>query len=277
MRRHIPLSFLLVLFVTLGCEDSPGPTTPILPQGATISGSIVNSGLGVPTSSSGAVVRVLGSNLSSIVDVNQSFTITGVSPASNVTLEFSGTGLSSQIPIGAVQQGDQVVLTLARTNSVLTVDTRGRQGSGSTEVAGRVDSINGATNSFVVGGQTIQTNPATQFIGASGAIGTFADLNVGLRVTVTGTTTSPTSILATVVRAETTIPDTPVTLTGTISDLSGTASSFQFTLDGRVIRGDTSTIFDAGRSFSNLQNGGLVQVNGTNKVGFVQASRIQIL
>jgi hypothetical protein len=192
-------------------------------------------------------------------------------------LEFSGTGLSSQIPIGAVQQGDQVVLTLARTNSVLTVDTRGRQGSGSTEVAGRVDSINGATNSFVVGGQTIQTNPATQFIGASGAIGTFADLNVGLRVTVTGTTTSPTSILATVVRAETTIPDTPVTLTGTISDLSGTASSFQFTLDGRVIRGDTSTIFDAGRSFSNLQNGGLVQVNGTNKVGFVQASRIQIL
>jgi len=69
----------------------------------------------------------------------------------------------------------------------------------------------------------------------------------------------------------------PVNLEGTVSGLTGTAAAFQFTVDGRTVKGDATTEFKGGGkspSFADLANGDDVHVKGTQREGFVQAERI---
>ncbi len=55
-------------------------------------------------------------------------------------------------------------------------------------------------------------------------------------------------------------PNAEIPITGTIGGLTGSAAAFEFTIEGRLIRGDAATQFfgDGNRadSFTNLRNGG---------------------
>ncbi len=263
--------------LTIGCEKAPTPTTPaVSTSSASVSGTIVFSGVGTNVSSAGTSVRAVGSSTTATVGPTQTFTIANVLPASDVSLEFTGTGLNTVVPIGTVRDTDQIQITLVRTNNVLDLNQTNRLGADGAEVTGRIDSIETATTQFQIGGQTIRTNPATQIIRPDGSMGTFADLNTGLLVTATGSKTAASTMVARVVRAQTAVTDVPITLSGTISNLAGTFLGFTFNLQGRVVKGDSTTAFDSGRSFASLSNGLPVQVLGVNQVGFVQASRISL-
>src|SRR4051812_33002461 len=62
--------------------------------------------------------------------------------------------------------------------------------------------------------------------------------------------------------------------TGTISALSGAAAGFQFTAAGRAVKADSTTaiIGDSNTvmAFADLKNGGVVEVHGVQRDGFVQ-------
>lgn len=67
---------------------------------------------------------------------------------------------------------------------------------------------------------------------------------------------------------------------GIISGLTGTASSFQFMVGSRQVKGDSQTQFfgdgDKPDTFANLKDGVRVEVKGTLKDSFVYANRIHI-
>lgn len=95
------------------------------------------------------------------------------------------------------------------------------------------------------------------------------------------TTDSPTS------PSSLTAPTTPTsentagaTINGTVSGLTGSAAAFEFTIEGRLVRGDAATQFfgDGNRadSFTNLLNGGRVEAKTQARDGFFYAVRIHI-
>lgn len=157
-----------------------------------------------------------------------------------------------------------------------------------------------AASTFTVAGKTVMTTSSTVFDN-NGVTKTFADLKVGLKVEVNGTL-SGTTLMATRVEIEsaapTPMPPTPaptpapsVKVQGTVSGLTGTASSFQFMVGTTLVKGDGSTKFSSGgedsgdavaikdvaaTTFANLKNGVMVEVEGTQQTGFVQAVQIHI-
>lgn len=182
------------------------------------------------------------------------------------------------------------------------------------EIAGTVDALPPATaaGTFTTAGKTIVTNSSTVFERGAAAM-SFADLKVGMKVEVHGTA-SATAITATRVDVEdggatpTPRPDpdpdpnppspTPpapnppapnppapappreAELSGIVAGLTGTASSFQFTIGTTQVKGDATTTIggdgNAVKAFADLKNGVSVEVHGTQQTGFVQAARIQI-
>jgi len=178
------------------------------------------------------------------------------------------------------------------------------------EVKGTVDALPPSTpaGAFTTAGKTIVTNSSTVFVSGT-TTKSFADLKVGLEVEVRGTAAGN-AITATHVEIDNEpepepepephnppapnppAPNPPATnppapnppreaeLTGTMTGLTGTASSFQFTLGTTQVKGDAATLItgDGGpsRTFADLKNGIIVEVHGTQQSGFVQAVRIQI-
>jgi hypothetical protein len=75
-------------------------------------------------------------------------------------------------------------------------------------------------------------------------------------------------------------PSSEIPINGNLSGLTGSAAAFEFTIEGRIVRGDASTQFfgDGNRvdSFSNLLNGARVEVKALARDGFFYAVRIHI-
>jgi hypothetical protein len=75
-------------------------------------------------------------------------------------------------------------------------------------------------------------------------------------------------------------PNAEIPINGTISGLTGSAAAFEFTIEGRILRGDAATQFfgDGNRadSFTNLTNGARVEAKTQARDGFFYAVRIHI-
>jgi len=278
--------FLLMLIPTAalltGC-GSASPTSPIA-GAATIAGAIVGPGSSstspgggpsVAAPSAGMTVSIVGSNQSTTVDANDNFTLTNVRPG-DVSLKFSGAGVNSQVALGTIEASDHVSVTIVRDGASVSLDCINRVGAGREELEGRIDGLPPTTpaGTFTISGQSVQTDAKTTFT-KGGRPATFADLQIGMRVHVEGTPNA-TGVLAASVIIQDTNVDLTVVLEGALSNLSGTATAFQFMLGNRLIKGDTTTVFDAGITFADLASGVHVEVHGTIQAGYIQATKIEL-
>jgi hypothetical protein len=193
-------------------------------------------------------------------------------PAGQVQLQFTGSGLNGAVTLTNVSAGDAIVATFVVTGSSVSLGTDTTSNGGNVEMQGVIDSIL-TGSSFSMSGLTVVTTSATQIVRGS-TILTFVDLAPNQRVTVTGTQNGNT-VQATRIAIEDNGGTQPITVSGTVTSLTGSASGFTFNLSSTVVEGNASTIFSNG-SFSGLRNGSLVTVQGQQGAGFVQATSIQI-
>jgi len=223
----------------------------------------------------------------------------------SVTRTFADLGLGNRVEVHGTLSGD--TLTASRVeiedHGVPTPAPTPAPGPGpspgpnppapnpNAEVSGVVSALTGTASKFQfsIGSQIVNGTAATIIDGSGRAATTFADLKNGVRVEVKGTRNSDGSVQATRVHVEdANEQENEVELKGAIAGLTGTASLFQFTVNGTVVKGNSTTTFGGGddavadnshasASFADLKNGVEVEVKGTrNTDSSVQASRIQL-
>jgi uncharacterized protein DUF5666 len=283
---------------------SPAPNGPATPSGATVMGRVLSA-------SQGTTIGVAGTSSSAALDSSGGFRLS-VSPG-DVQLQVTDRGATAMVGLPGVQpaQTVEVIVNVAGTSASL--ESEVRHGAGEAELKGVVEALppTTAAQSFRAAGKTIVTTTSTVFV-KGGVNRTFADLGLGNRVEVHGSMSGDT-LTATRVEIEERgnaaptptpgptpgplpgpnpgpNPPTPgaqVEVKGTISGLTGSASSFTFTVNGTTVKGDSTTTFGGGDSvsdsshpaatFASLKNGIEVEVKGTrNSDSSVQATRIQI-
>jgi hypothetical protein len=96
-----------------------------------------------------------------------------------------------------------------------------------------------------------------------------------MRVHVAGTPSGDTLVASTVM-IQNTNATLPTALNGTVSLFTGTASSFSFTVNGTIVKGDATTAFTGNSSFGDLVNGKRVEVKAVPGNGFVTATSIHV-
>ena len=277
-------------FVALGCAACGGeaPQTPAGPsttgaalpgpssatQGATIRGNV---SAGVPLAAVAA--QVVGTPISSPVGSGGGFSLDGV-PAGAVQLRFLGSGVDASVALSPVQSGDVVSVLVGVAGATATVQSESRNAGGKVELEGRIESLppTQAANTLVVDGRTVTTTTTTAIRDGNDAAKAFTDLAIGQRVHVKGTL-GVDSIVADSILIQNTNVAIPVNVNGIVDQLSGTSASFEFLIDGRKIKGDTTTVFfgDTGLlGFSALKNGARIEVKGEMRDGYVFAVRIHV-
>jgi hypothetical protein len=225
------------------------------------------------------VVTIEGSKLQATVDANGNFTLTGV-PTGNVKLRFRGTGVDSIVIVPSVEGGQTITIVVSiksgSEEGELEVDDRSGTAGGLRQLEGRVDAIPpvSAAGTFVVDGKTVVTNGSTVFT-EHGSTVTFADVAVGMRVHVAGTPSGDT-VVASTVMIQNTNATLPTSVNGTVQGFIGTPSSFSFTVNGTLIKGDATTTFNGNSSFGDLGNGKRVEVKAVPGNGFVTATSIHV-
>lgn len=219
-------------------------------------------------------VTVEGTNITATVNGAGQFVLANV-PAGAITLRFNGAGANAQLNLGSIPAGTTIIINVVVNGS--SAELQQKTVNGDTEIEGRIESIAGST--LKVAGRTVLVTASTIIRHGDTAM-TLSQLEVGQRVHVkgntagTGTTATTTATTIIVQNFNTSVP---VNLEGTVSGLTGTAAAFQFTVNGRTVKGDATTEFKGGGkspSFADLANGDEVHVKGTQREGFVQAERI---
>ena len=222
----------------------------------------------------GLIVTVAGTSIASGLDAAGRFTLPNV-PAGDVQLQFSGAATAS-LSVSQVQPRETIDLLVSVTAGSAVVESAFRATAGDEQLEGRIESLPPTmpAGSLKVGGRTVTTDANTLFRQGS-IVRTFGDLEVGYRVHVKGRTSNG-SMLATWLEIQNVITTIPVNINGIVSAMSGSPSSFEFEVDGRLVKGDGTTEFFGGSSFSQLKNGERVEVKGLQRDGFVYAERIHV-
>jgi hypothetical protein len=234
-----------------------------------------NVSAGVPLAAVAA--QVAGTPISSPVGPGGGFSLDGV-PAGAVQLRFVGSGVDASVALSPVQSGDVVSVLVGVAGATATVQSESRNAGGKVELEGRIELLTPTEFSLVVAGRKVTTSAQTIFRDGNDAAKAFADLAVGQRVHVKGTL-GVDSIVADSVLIQNTNVAIPVNVNGIVDQLSGAAALFDFLIDGRKIKGDTTTVFfgDTGLlGFSALKNGARVEVKGEMRDGYVFAVRIHV-
>ncbi len=255
-------------------DATPGATTAAIHgtvAGAT-SAALFNTMNG---GAAGMTVTVQGTTITTTVNGAGQFQLTSV-PAGTTVLVFNGVGANAQLNIGELLAGQTATITVIVNGVDATLEDK-IQGS-DREIEGRIDSIQGST--LKVAGRTVTVGASTVIRHGDTAM-TLSQLAAGQRVhvkgTVTGTGTTATTA-ATLIIVQNMNTSIPVNLEGTVSDLTGTATAFEFKIGSRVVRGTAATEFKGGKSpsFAGLANGGKVHVKGAQQNGFVQAESVTL-
>jgi len=289
MRRVLSGIVVVITILSAACGGrassplSPSgipPTPASSTTGATVLGT-VRLGLTAPVVGSSAdpmKVEVVGTAIVAVVSAAGQFELGNV-PAGQVRLHFFGAGVDAYVTISQVGSGETVTIgvTVVGTSAVVDSQLRNTQ-SQQQEIEGRVESLppTQSAGTLVVAGRTVKTDAAT-VIKQGSVTGSFADLVVGQRVHVKGRVEGD-AIVASLIEIQNTQTDTPVNVNGIVQGLTGSELAFQFTIDGRLIKGDHQTQFDSGVSptFADLKNGARVEVKGQQQDGAIYAVRIHI-
>jgi hypothetical protein len=218
----------------------------------------------------GTTVTVVGTNEQAVVDATNRFMLQNV-PAGDVTLQIQGQGVSATVTVPSIQANQAVVIVLLVTGSAVSIESDNRATGTAFDADGVITAVN-SNGSFLLNGATINTTASTTIVRGT-SIGLVTDLIVGAHVHVIGTASGG-GVNAIRIEIEN-ATNTQVTVSGIVNGLSGTGSSFQFTLGGTQVTGDATTTITNG-SFTNLVNGRQVTVQGLQNNGFVFATSIQL-
>jgi len=253
----------------------------------TINGSIVApggsagpAGMSVMTTSPASVppgltVTVPGTAASAIVNAAGRFSLLNVPPG-NADLRFNAPGVLATVTLSGLEAGQTVEISVSLTDSTADVESDRRSVGRETQLEGRVQSLPPTTAALtlVVAGQTVLTDGSTTFF-LNGAASSFAALAIGQRVHVKGQMNG-TVLAARSIEIQNTNTDIGVNLNGTVSGLVVTLPTYQFLVDGQLVKADAQTTFFGNSQFSDLANGVRVEVKGSQRDGFVYASRIHV-
>ena len=277
MRRAAVLLLLLAAFVP-GCGGK-SPTSPS--DSATINGAIVSASsgsaatMGAGGGYSGMVVSVRGTNVRANVNSVGRFSLTGVPPG-NAELSFTGPAFDATLGVPDVQASETISLVVSLGGSQVVLESQTRVTGTQEQLEGRVEALPPQTsvNQLTVAGRTVATDANTVFT-LQGGPASLTDLAVGQRVHVKGQTTGG-MLLATSINIQNTNTDLQIPINGIVQNFTGSIATFQFTIDGRLIRGDANTTFFGGSSFADLHNDVRAEVKGEQRNNFVYAVRIHV-
>ena len=252
-------------------------------SGATINGAITSTAPGPADEAadeaalSGLMVSIVGSSTQVMVDSSNHFTLTGV-PGGDVVLRFQGTGVNATVTVPAVEDGEQITISvsIATNAATLVSDDRSTPAGSLEQLEGQIESLPpvSAAGTVVIDGTVVEVNGSTTFENGS-APAAFSDLALGIRVHVSGKADGA-KILATDIDIQNTNATRPVIVNGIVSGFTGTASAFQFTVNGTLVKGTTATGFTGNSAFNDLANGVRVEVEGEPRNGFVTAESIHV-
>lgn len=271
--------------------NSANPAEPSSASTATVNGSIVPAGgsssaatAGVnsgsisaaSTTPPGLLVSVAGTAISASVDAAGKFQLKNVPPGL-ADLQFTAPGIAAKLGLSDLKGGDVVTVEISLTSSDATVESDRRSNGKQEQLEGRVESLppTTAAGSFVVAGRTVITSSSTTFY-LQGQTATFADLALGMRVHVKGQTGTG-GMTASSVNIQNTNTSAGLNINGTISGFTGTRAAFQFTVDGRLVKGDTATELFGNTLFSEVVNGARVDVKGSQRDAYVYATRLHVI
>jgi len=197
-------------------------------------------------------------------------------PTGDLNLTFAAGGANATLPVSSVQSDESIALTVSLSGAEATLESSRRAHGSEEQLEGRVESLppTTAAATLVVAGRTVRTTADTRFF-LHGAAAAFADLAIGVRVHVKGASEGL-NLLASVIEIQNTNADIQVPINGIIQSFTGAPAAFQFTIDGRLIKGDALTEFFGNSAFGDLANGRRAEVKGRQRDGYVYAERIHV-
>lgn len=186
--RAMALAAAVLAGAACGSESSLSPTGASSidsRRGATINGRVTSSSRAASEMVAGAMattsvtVTVVGTNISTVVDGDGQFTLTGVPPG-DVTLRFTSGATSATITLPAVAATDRITVRVSLNGNSARIESIVRRNDDDddedddeddddedddNEVEGRVSNLTGTCPAltFVVRGVTVTTNSATRF------------------------------------------------------------------------------------------------------------------
>lgn len=280
---------LAVIATTAACGgNASGSLSPTGPSaggtGTVITGKVSGMNAAVTTDSfapraTGSLkVTISGTDISTTVDGTGQFTLTGVPPG-DVTLQFTGAGVSATIKLSGVTTGDQIHIevTLNGTGARLDSESRHRDSDGnSNEIEGHITAIAAATRTITVGTKPVVV-PDTAKIHRGSTTLAFTDLKVGQEVEVHGALNG-TTFTATDVAVEDDDEDDDhdglSEASGTVSALTAGCPSITFMLKDVKVQTSSATRFDL--ACAQIKNDVRVEVKGTFDASHVlMASRVE--
>lgn len=289
MRTHLLSTIVLMTILTVACGGRA--SSPISPSGvaptvsaagnAVVAGNVrLGATAGVGSASDPMKVQVVGTDIVATVSLAGQFVLNGV-PSGQIQLHFFGAGVDATVTIGQIATGETVTISVTVVGTTAVVESEARKASDQAEeqIEGRIESLppTQAAGAFVVAGRTVTTTATTVFKMGS-VTKTFADLEIGQRAHVKGTTTAGV-FTASLVDIQNVQTDLPVNVNGVVSGLTGSELAFQFMVDERTIAGDHLTVFygNGGMgSFTSLANGVRVEVKGQQRDSLIYAVRIHV-
>lgn len=205
------MAILTATAVGCGSDASFSPTAPSAigaSRGAMIMGRVtgVSTAVTAPSAFSTmaetrVTVTIVGTNISTVVDGNGQFTLTGVPPG-DVRLKFSGSGIDATITLTGVSATDRITITVSLNGNAARVESEDRDDDDDEEedeLEGTVSNLSGScpTLTFTVQRTTVKTNSATVF-----EHGSCTRIVNGTRVEVEGRRQADGTIVATEVEIE---------------------------------------------------------------------------
>jgi Domain of unknown function (DUF5666) len=250
-----------------GEPSSPASPTP-QPVGVIINGVVVNPALPLD-------VAVANTALSTRVGADGRFALSRVPPGA-VRLRFSGPSVDAILPLGTLQEGQVVSITVSVSGNSATLrdavsgrdNDRNDDGVADTEILGNVADLTGSCpdRSFSAAGENVATTAATLFRRVTCEL-----LVNGQQVEVEG------PIIAGVIRAEKVQLENAqgVDRRGPLTGLAGTCPSVSFTINGTRFFTNATTEFKD-RPCSSLANNQSTRADGhLQSDGRVLAERVR--
>jgi uncharacterized protein DUF5666/carboxypeptidase-like protein len=172
VRGAVPLA---IAALAVACGNPSAPSS----NAASIAGTVrvaatarAATNAASPSLTTTVKITVKGTSLGTTTNSSGQFTLNGI-PTGSVTLVFEGSGVNAQLPLGTLQPGDRVTITVTVSGSDARLDDReddhdddeDDDDDGGREVEGAIAGLNGTcpNRSFTIGAMTVNTNSGTKY------------------------------------------------------------------------------------------------------------------